>query len=128
MILREKTKLRSVLIGWLQQYNPADVKKGFKLFKEYPIDFDEYDEKTNTYLIDVPSESNRYLVYSVSVGVSEYVVEGECDCPAYDQTSSCKHVVAAIIGILYAETDLESEEIEQIVMKKDVKETEVLQC
>ena len=34
-------KLQSALIGWLQQYNPADVKKGFKLFNDHSTEIDE---------------------------------------------------------------------------------------
>ena len=117
-----KKKHQSALIGWLQQYNPADVKKGFKLFNDHSIEINEYHEGTNTYHVDVPSQSDEYVIYSVIISFSGSSVEDDCDCPAYEKASSCKHIVAAIIEILYYETDYDTEDIKQLVMQNKIAE------
>jgi hypothetical protein len=63
MEVRMTKKLQSALIGWLQQYNPADVKKGFKLFDDHSTEIDEYHEGVNAYYVDVPSQSvkNQFI-------------------------------------------------------------------
>lgn len=115
-----KEKIQSVLIGWLQQYNPADVKKGFRIFNKIAVYIEGYNKKTNTYSIAVCSESDEDVMYDVEISFYESVVEVECDCPAYENTSGCKHIVAAIIEILYEETDLDLDGIEQLVKKEPV--------
>jgi len=115
-----KEKIQSVLIGWLRQYNPADVKKGFRIYNKAFVEIDVFNEKTNTYFITVSSESDEDTTYDVEISLSQHVVEDECDCPAYEKTSSCKHIVAAIVEILYSETDLDTDEIEQLMKKEPV--------
>ena len=117
-MVQMKKNLQSALIEWLQRYNPADVKKGFKLYRNDLVNIEEYDEKTNKYYIEVPSESSWDHVYDVTISFTEYALQHECDCPAFEKAASCKHVVAAIIEILFDETDYDTDEIEELVMNK----------
>jgi uncharacterized Zn finger protein len=117
-MVQMKKNLQSSLIEWLRQSNPADVKKGFKLYRNDLVNIEEYDEKTNKYYIEVPSESSWDHVYDVTISFTEFALQGECDCPAFENAARCKHVVAAIIEILFDETDYDTDEIEQLVMKE----------
>lgn len=78
-----KKKHESSLIGRLQQYNNADLKKGFKLFDDNSIEINKYDEGTNTYYVDGPSQSVEDQIYLVRISFSGSGVEDDCDCPAY---------------------------------------------
>ncbi len=57
MRLLNKKMLQTTLIKFLQQYNTDDLKKGFRLIKKAYAEVDQYDNKTNTNYLLVPSES-----------------------------------------------------------------------
>lgn len=115
MSLNKLSKLESKLIEKLRQCTHTDIKKGFKLFKKGDAVIDEDNKEENKYLVDVYIDSNNEF-YTIRISISEDVNEGECDCESYLKTGSCKHVTAAIIELIHEETDLDIDDIEQLVM------------
>ncbi|MCW3114741.1 MAG: box helicase-like protein [Segetibacter sp.] len=120
------TDIEESLIAFFKEYNPADVKKGFRLHQNMQVDIEEFDEKLNKYFVDVPSESNEDTWYSVSIAFTKLAIEADCDCPAFEDKGTCKHVVAAAIEILWMEGDMEMDEIENVIAKVNNKETPMI--
>lgn len=111
------------LIAFLKEYNPSDAKKGLRLYQNADVDINEFDEELDTYFVDVASESNEDNWYSVSIAFTKLAIEADCDCPAFEQKGTCKHLVAAAIEILWMEGDMEMDEIENVIAKPDIKAT-----
>jgi len=113
---KAKNNLQSVLTGWLQEQDPVNIEKGLSLFDDYNVTIEVHDNKTNTYILDVVSESRMGLIYSVIISFNRTVVRAECECPAFEKTSGCKHIVAAAMEILYEETGLDRDDVGELVL------------
>ncbi|MCW3107362.1 MAG: box helicase-like protein, partial [Segetibacter sp.] len=103
------------IIAFLIEYNQTDVKKGLRLYQQKGAEISGFDEKLNEYDVVVPSESDDYTEYFVTLSFTKHAVETYCECPSYEDKGTCKHIAAAAIEILWMEGDLEMKEIEKLL-------------
>jgi superfamily II DNA or RNA helicase len=122
MELKELSELESKMIRKLRQYSIKDIQKGFKLLDTMSADInsdDDDDDVNDLYYVDIVNYLDEQVLFSVKVVFSKDAIEDKCDCTSFHKTGSCKHITAAIIEIIFEETDLLMEEILELALKPD---------
>lgn len=121
MKLDDVTQFKSNVISHLQQYNWDDVRNGLKLFADNAtaMDLDEQIKDSGNYSVIVETDEEEEC--SVQIHVSGYVISDECNCSVYKKEWHCKHIPAAIMEVMYYETDLKEDDIIRMVQKKVIK-------
>ncbi|MGI8634835.1 MAG: SWIM zinc finger family protein, partial [Segetibacter sp.] len=115
------SKIEKSLITFLKEYSAADVKKGLRLYQQKDANIIEFHEKLARYEVEVPIESDEDLLYYVTIAIAELAIEAECECPAFEDKGTCKHIAAAAIEILWMEGDMEMDEIENLITSSNGK-------
>ena len=115
---KKQASLSKYLIDFLIGYDVPELKKGFELYDDRNPEIYVVDEERDLFVIEVPSQTDNYTLYEVSLTIKKDAVGASCDCPAFEKNKKCKHIVAATIEVLTQETDLDFEDIETALAEK----------
>ena len=93
------------------------IARGLDIFLSQSDAISLTEKNESGYSLNIPSQSGGDS-YIIEINTDIEMVDGVCDCQAYDNYLECKHIVAAALYLLHTEYNISEEQLVQLLKLK----------